>query len=72
MNKAVETRLNKSRPGGWIPQDGAHVERWIRRIPGGRSGWLRRRGGWPGRRMAGGIGWCMSLPWTAGFRFTTC
>ncbi len=32
MNKAVETRLNKSRPGGWIPQDGAHVERWIRRI----------------------------------------
>ncbi len=32
MNKAVETRLNKSRPGGWIPRDGAHIERWIRRI----------------------------------------
>ncbi|WP_287146694.1 phosphatidylserine decarboxylase family protein [Aeromonas sp.] len=32
MNKAVETRLNKSRPGGWMPQDSARIERWIRRI----------------------------------------
>lgn len=32
MNKAVETRLNKSRPGGWVPQDCAHIARWIRRI----------------------------------------
>ncbi|MGY3887933.1 phosphatidylserine decarboxylase family protein [Aeromonas aquatica] len=32
MNKAVETRLNKSRPGGWVPQDQAHIRRWIARL----------------------------------------
>ncbi|MGL5071941.1 MAG: phosphatidylserine decarboxylase family protein, partial [Aeromonas salmonicida] len=32
MNEAVETRLNKSRPGGWVPRDSAHIARWIRRM----------------------------------------
>ncbi|MFM5510524.1 phosphatidylserine decarboxylase family protein [Aeromonas rivipollensis] len=32
MNKAVETRLNKSRPGGWVPQDQAHITRWFKRL----------------------------------------
>lgn len=32
MNKAVETRLNKSRPGGWVPQDQVHIQLWIARL----------------------------------------
>lgn len=32
MNKAVETRLNRSRPGGWVPQDQVHIQRWIVRL----------------------------------------
>lgn len=32
MNKAVETRMNRARPGGWVPQDQAHIRRWIARL----------------------------------------
>lgn len=26
------TKLVKARPGGWLPHDHAHVDRWIRRL----------------------------------------
>jgi phosphatidylserine decarboxylase len=32
METPEGTRLTKARPGGWLPQDPAHIDRWIRRL----------------------------------------
>ena len=32
METPEGTRLVKARPGGWLPQDPAHIDRWIRRL----------------------------------------
>jgi phosphatidylserine decarboxylase len=32
METPAGTKLVKARPGGWLPQDHAHIDRWIRRL----------------------------------------
>jgi len=32
METPAETKLVKARPGGWLPQDYTHIDRWIRRL----------------------------------------
>jgi phosphatidylserine decarboxylase len=32
METPEGTKLVKARPGGWLPQDPAHIDRWIRRL----------------------------------------